>query len=242
MRSFNSQFHDEYEDYYYVPVGGDPYSQFVNFRLEKPKNYNPGRTEPYPMIIMLHGAGEIGRVWSGSVNYTPSDEEYDNNGRSLIHGGWQQWYAVSQGHHPVPAYQNAPWATEWSWDGFVLYPQSSYNAAWNGGLNAEVCQIIESLFGAFNIDPDRVYVHGLSNGAEGVWDIIQQRPDLFAAASPMSGAGPDICAPKCRPNTDHDGKWWAGYQPESAICDPDDPDDGKPMEPIFWNTPQIQVT
>ena len=37
----------------------------------------------------------------------------------------------------------------------------------------------------FPIDPNRVTVAGASTGGEGVWRILERRPDLFAAAAPM---------------------------------------------------------
>jgi hypothetical protein len=42
---------------------------------------------------------------------------------------------------------------------------------------------------AYNVDQDRVTIHGLSNGAKGTWDLSSKRPDLFCAVLPMSGVG-----------------------------------------------------
>lgn len=39
------------------------------------------------------------------------------------------------------------------------------------------------------IDPDRLYITGLSMGGFGTWDAIQRKPDLFAAAVPICGGG-----------------------------------------------------
>ncbi len=39
------------------------------------------------------------------------------------------------------------------------------------------------------VDPDRVYVMGLSMGGYRAWDAIVRRPDLFAAAVPICGGG-----------------------------------------------------
>ena len=39
------------------------------------------------------------------------------------------------------------------------------------------------------IDPKRVYAMGLSMGGYGTWDLIQRRPELFAAAIPICGGG-----------------------------------------------------
>lgn len=39
------------------------------------------------------------------------------------------------------------------------------------------------------VNPNRIYVTGLSLGGFGCWDIIQREPDLFAAAIPICGGG-----------------------------------------------------
>lgn len=39
------------------------------------------------------------------------------------------------------------------------------------------------------VDPDRIYITGLSLGGYGTFDAILRYPDLFAAAVPICGAG-----------------------------------------------------
>ena len=39
------------------------------------------------------------------------------------------------------------------------------------------------------VDPNRIYVMGLSMGGYGTWDAIQRRPNFFAAAVPICGGG-----------------------------------------------------
>ena len=48
------------------------------------------------------------------------------------------------------------------------------------------------------IDPDRVYLTGISLGAYGVWDWACHRPQAFAAIAPMGGEGNDDWAPQLR--------------------------------------------
>ena len=40
-----------------------------------------------------------------------------------------------------------------------------------------------------DVDTDRVYVTGLSMGGMGTYAILAQRPDMFAAATPICGDG-----------------------------------------------------
>ena len=39
------------------------------------------------------------------------------------------------------------------------------------------------------IDPNRLYVTGLSMGGYGTWEAIERWPNYFAAAAPIAGAG-----------------------------------------------------
>ena len=41
----------------------------------------------------------------------------------------------------------------------------------------------------YRVDPDRVYVTGLSAGGSGTWALLAQEPERFAAAIPICGAG-----------------------------------------------------
>ena len=50
--------------------------------------------------------------------------------------------------------------------------------------------LVEALQDEFpQIDPDRLYITGLSMGGFGTWDAIQRYPELFAAAVPICGGG-----------------------------------------------------
>lgn len=167
-----------------------PVVEFLNCRIVYPAGYDSTRAEKYPMIVMLHGAGESGRIWTGRYDYANTDVRYDNNGSNIIHGGQAHLNAVNRS----PNLSNA-------FPGIVLWPQASYNGAWENGwdggnLNPTgnmVIKVIEWLLTSTkNIDPDRVYTHGLSNGAKGAWDLPAKRPDLFAAMLPMSGVGSDM--------------------------------------------------
>src|SRR5205823_9552109 len=50
-------------------------------------------------------------------------------------------------------------------------------------------QALKQVIASENVDPTRVYVTGTSMGGEGVWDILDREPNLFAGAVPMSGGG-----------------------------------------------------
>jgi predicted peptidase len=50
------------------------------------------------------------------------------------------------------------------------------------------------------IDPNRIYIFGLSMGGYGTWEYCIRRPDLFAAAMPVCGGG-DVTQAKLIRNT-----------------------------------------
>lgn len=177
------------ESAYWMTSSGGSVVEFMNWRMVFPPGYQQTGGTKYPMIIMLHGAGESGRVWTGNYSYTPSDPEYDNNDLNLRWGGQEHLQAV-----------NTSPSNSRAFPGIVVFPQVSYNGAWGNTWNNGVLStngrmaagIVEYMIKNYNVDQYRVYIHGLSAGAKGVWDVATKRPDLFAAMLPMSGVGSDI--------------------------------------------------
>ncbi len=159
----------QYESWAYWDVHAHDYNNAtfcLPFRMLKPLNYNNSGSKLYPLIVMLHGAGECG---------------LDNN-RVLYNGGQAHLTAVNNG----------------SFDGFVVFPQAPVGnwAAANPEDTTSSTQMtdqlarmfamVDSLKLRFKIDPDRVVIHGLSAGGTGTLASLYHRPDLFAAALPMS--------------------------------------------------------
>src|SRR5690349_2974638 len=70
--------------------------EFMNWRIIFPQGYQQASSTQYPMIIMLHGAGESGREWGGHFTYTTDDPRYDNNGNNLLWGGLEHRDAVNR--------------------------------------------------------------------------------------------------------------------------------------------------
>lgn len=161
---------EPYEDYYLAKSNG---TFLINFRLLKPNGFDPANTQKkYPLILMMHGVGESG--WHSDQN----NPAYLNNDYQLLWGGKEHLAAVNRNPTESDAFP-----------GFVLFPQNNRSSGrmWVDGEREDVFRIIEILIDQYNVDPTRIYVHGLSGGAQSVWKVINMRPDLFAAALPMSG-------------------------------------------------------
>ena len=150
----------------------------IPYRLFKPIGFDqPGST--FPLILFLHGNGERGTNNTAQIT-------------SHIQGLIDRTESGS-----TAAYLLAPQApaggqtTQWT---NITYATGSYN---NPTLNAPAIttplrlalDLVEQFATTNNVDRSRIYITGLSMGGYGTLDAIARRPDLFAAAVPMSGGG-----------------------------------------------------
>lgn len=184
---------ESFLDFHFIPsqagllgtgdnISGGP-DNYMNFRMMFPVGYDSlDEDTSYPIILFLHGAGESGRGWGTA--YSTTDPRYDNNSHQLVHGGRRHRDAVLRDpSHPE------------SFNGFLVFPQSHRSGAWAGNYadekeNAKAALgILQILIRNLKIDPSRIYVTGLSAGGQGTWEAILRKPELFAAAAPVSGAG-----------------------------------------------------
>jgi hypothetical protein len=171
----------------------------MNYRLLLPQNYNPSIADGYPLILMVHGLGERGNCWDNTCHWdtrswkpstnTPAapataTSELLNNDHNLLHGGSIHLDMRNAAGSKLP---NDPTLPDRSFPGFVLFPQNLNG--WDGGQAQDVIRIVRLLVKKYKIDPDRIYIHGLSNGGAYVYDIVKRAPWLFSAAAPMSPVG-----------------------------------------------------
>ena len=144
------------------------------YRLFVPDSYDS--TLSYPIILTMHGSGERG-----------NDNE-DQIAKNRLATAWAE-----------PDIQSR-------WPGFVVSPQAPGGGSWHSIIDASgasaqpfgnrsdiraetvaTLSLLDSLQSEFNIDPDRVYVTGISLGSFGSFEILDRAPGRFAAAVPMSG-------------------------------------------------------
>jgi hypothetical protein len=171
----------------------------LNYRLLFPSSYKTTYSAGYPLIVMMHGAGERGNCWNNNCYHddrswnpnsnnpaAPSDASLEllNNDHNLLHGGKPHLDARNLAGSKLP---DDPTLSSKAFPGFVLFPQNLNG--WNGGTVQDAIRLIRLLVNKYNIDPDRIYIHGLSNGGIAVYEAIKRAPWLFAAALPMSSPG-----------------------------------------------------
>lgn len=168
----------------------------MNYRLLFPAGYQPNFAEGYPMIVMMHGAGERANCWDDNCYWadrswrpqsntppapTTGNHQLLNNDHNLSHGGSQHLTARNLAGTRLP---NDPSLSARAFPGFVLFAQNL-----NGWTVAEIqdkIKLVRLVAKKYNVDPNRIYIHGLSNGGIATYQAIKRAPWLFAAALPMS--------------------------------------------------------
>lgn len=128
----------------------------------------------YPLVLFLHGAGERG----------------NDNEAQLQHGAKMFTNPVNREKNPT----------------FALFPQCPANSYWapvNRNSTKDhsffpytapmpttlqsVKELLDTFIANNPIDPNRIYIMGLSMGGMGTFEMVCRFPDLFAAAIPICG-------------------------------------------------------
>jgi len=139
------------------------------YRILKPLNYDPHKK--YPLVVSLPYGGQPG-----------TDKIRQTEGAVAA-----ELLTTDENRKKYPA--------------FIFVPNCPAGSGWGGvpnypSVDTLVYKAIEALDTAFSIDVKRRYVTGLSRGGYGSWHFICTRPDLFAAAIPISGAEDPKFAPR----------------------------------------------
>lgn len=168
----------------------------MNYRLLVPDGYNPSFAQGYPLVLVLHGYGERGNCeedicYHADRNYSPvannppaptdPNHELLNNDHNLLHGGNKHLGAMKDAEGMLP---NDPKLDPRAFPGFVLFPQNLNG--WDVPATQDAIRIVRLLMKKYNIDEDRVYVEGISNGGHGMYEVLKRAPWLFAAGVGMS--------------------------------------------------------
>jgi predicted esterase len=168
----------------------------LNYRLLKPNNYQSTYAEGYPLIVIMHGAVERGNCYynacyHSNFSYDPninspaapktSTHKLLNNDHHLTIGGKQHLDARTLAGTKLP---NDPTLAARAFQGFVLMPQMMN--IWDSLNVQDMIRVVRLLQEKYKIDPNRIYIHGLSIGGYAVYQAIKRAPWLFAAALPMS--------------------------------------------------------
>lgn len=158
---------DEYEARTFAGAEGAQ----LGYRLLKPKDFDPAKK--YPLVVVLHGAGERGT----------------DNAVQLKYGA--PLFLKPDVRDKYPCFVVAPQCP----------PEQTWSAVkgWTGpnAYSEEPTAPMKLLLGALDavlkefpaIDQERLYVTGLSMGGYGTWDLVTRQPQRWAAAAPICGGG-----------------------------------------------------
>lgn len=145
----------------------------IPYRLRMPLNWDTS-AERLPLVLFLHGAGERGSDNASQLTW----------GGRMLGRGFQAkhpCFVVAPQCPPGRQWVDTPWTTG-------SYSTRAVKESDELRMAVEIVRGVMKEFGN-SIDPDRVYVMGLSMGGYGTWDAVTRHPDLFAAAVPICGGG-----------------------------------------------------
>jgi predicted peptidase len=81
----------------------------------------------------------------------------------------------------------------------VLAPLCPKGKWWTDvDVTQSVMALLETVSETYLVDPDRIYLTGLSMGGFGVWNLAEQYPDRWAALAPVCGGGNPYLAQRVR--------------------------------------------
>jgi pimeloyl-ACP methyl ester carboxylesterase len=140
----------------------DSHGNTLPYRLMLPLNYDSSKN--YPLVVCLHGSSGCGT----------------DNVKQVATSWPAQVLSRQENRTKYPA--------------FLFVPQCPPRTDWGGvpgvpAVDSLVFETILALEKEFSIDKARCYVSGNSMGGYGTWHMIAARPQMFAAAIPISGAG-----------------------------------------------------
>lgn len=168
-----------------------PWQQTFAAMVSYPDNYNPNRTEKYPVFFLFHGLGEI----AGSGGYTSA---------GLLKQSWNLRARLNSG------------ALDWT-DAIFVQPQISYGSGnvWNENQLQEFIEVILGIravpagqpttgtgglgvdgYHYYNIDRSKIHIAGISLGGQAITKLVAKNPaDFFRTVIHLSAINDVINTP-----------------------------------------------
>lgn len=127
-----------------------------------PANYDPQRS--YPLFCLFHGTpGHEGMITNALPGYT--------------------------GYANMPALKTMASYGQQARDPMILFwpTRRTGDSTWSDAYLRLVSGMLDQLLTEFNVDTNRIYVGGGSEGVHAAWDLIALRPGFFACAAFTAG-------------------------------------------------------
>ena len=129
-----------------------------------PQGYNTNTSKNYPLIVAVHGIGELG---NGTTDLANILNCWTAIPRLIENGGFPTSITVAGQ----------------SFSFIVIAPQFRW---WPSG--SDVNDVVDYAIKNYRVDQSRIYVTGLSMGGGAVWDFASTFPTKAAAVVPVCGA------------------------------------------------------
>jgi predicted peptidase len=154
-------------------------SNVLPYRILFPEGYD--NTKKYPLILLLHGAGERGK----------------DNEKQLVHGA--KLFLTDANRKDFSAIVIVPQCpVESAWINLKFDTTKrpydfwyDYSANPNWPLIA-ANELVKKIAAEEGVDKKRIYITGLSMGGMGTFESVFRYPDMYAAAMPICGGGDSV--------------------------------------------------
>lgn len=171
--------------------------QRLPYRLLAPEKVEPD--EKYPLVLFLHGAGERG----------------EDNERQLHNGGRR--FVEADARQAFPCWVLAPQCPAGRYWVDMDWRRGEERQPPHPAAPLATClDAISALEKEAPVDPQRIYVMGISMGGFGTWDLVTRYPDTVAAAVPICGGGD----PR-RAHVIHHLPLWVFHGAEDSVVPPE---------------------
>ena len=160
-------------------TGGTYNNAPIRFRLHVPEPFQEGKK--YPLVVWLHGAGECGSDNINQLSHLHHILPY------LVGPKKRDFFLLAAQCPHTHGEWEAPeiCSTTIRADGTAECHLVDDPAALADAPVAFTLAMVDAVKRQFPVDPDQITVAGLSTGGDGTWQIVQRRPELFAAAAPI---------------------------------------------------------
>jgi predicted peptidase len=179
-------------------------SDTLPYRILLPLNYDVSKK--YPLILVLHGAGERG----------------NDNESQLVHGSYLFLKdSVRQQYPGIVVFPqcaaNSFWSNaEFKFDSATGKGRLYFLAAGEPTLSMKLAQeLLKKIIDDYPVNKKQIYVGGLSMGGMGTFEIVRRNPQLFAAAFPICGGGATATATLIKKV-----KWWVFHGDADDVVPP----------------------
>ena len=174
------------------------------YRILLPQHYDASKK--YPLILVLHGAGERG----------------NDNESQLVHGSTLFLRdSIREKYPAIVVFPQCPASSFWS---NVKFDQ---DASGKRGFNFQskgaptiamdlAQQLLKKIIHDYPVNKKQIYVGGLSMGGMGTFEIVRRNPKLFAAAFPICGGAEPSTAGKLKKV-----KWWVFHGAVDEVVPPE---------------------